>query len=286
MARQPAKTLWYDRPRYVYLEFCVEDSTDVKVIIEDQRLVFSCKNADGVEFYNEINLYARVNSKDSREKRSDRSITCFMRKWKEKVAWPRITKENIKVCVAPGSQDQPQHVCCPHTAPHGSWGPTCPQDRHRGPHVGIPTQSSQRAQPHGHCQSMDLCRPGRTQHPFPLTQAESGPAPADEGTHSPSCPAPACPVPSPEQEQSALTPQSNAWAVRTGLPGPLRAAPSLRRCSLCPQPAWLSVDFDNWRDWEGDEEVERAMVEQYAELLEKVTDKGPPPAMDDLDDDL
>ncbi|XP_059686416.1 alanyl-tRNA editing protein Aarsd1 isoform X1 [Gavia stellata] len=144
MARQPAKTLWYDRPRYVYLEFCVEDSTDVKVVIEDQRLVFSCKNADGAEFYNEINLYARVNSKDSREKRSDRSITCFMRKWKEKVAWPRITKENIK-------------------------------------------------------------------------------------------------------------------------------------------PAWLSVDFDNWRDWEGDEEVERAMVEQYAELLEKVTDKGPPPAMDDLD---
>ncbi|XP_048172315.1 alanyl-tRNA editing protein Aarsd1-like isoform X3 [Corvus hawaiiensis] len=144
MARQPAKTLWYDRPHYVYLEFCVEDSTDVKVVIEDQRLVFSCKNADGVEFYNEINLYARVNSKDSREKRSDRSITCFMRKWKEKVAWPRITKENIK-------------------------------------------------------------------------------------------------------------------------------------------PAWLSVDFDNWRDWEGDEEVERAMVEQYAEMLEKVTDKGPPPAMDDLD---
>ncbi|XP_074019183.1 putative protein PTGES3L [Numenius arquata] len=145
--RQPAKTLWYDRPRYVYLEFCVEDSRDVKVVIEDQRLVFSCKNADGMEFYNEINLYARVNSKDSREKRSDRSITCFMRKWKEKVAWPRITKENIK-------------------------------------------------------------------------------------------------------------------------------------------PAWLSVDFDNWRDWEGDEEVERAMVEQYAELLEKVTDKGPPPAMDDLDDEL
>nr|XP_014127776.2 alanyl-tRNA editing protein Aarsd1 [Zonotrichia albicollis] len=144
MARQPAKTLWYDRPRYVYLEFCVEDSTDVKVLIEDHRLEFSCKNADGVEFYNEINLYARVNSKDSREKRSDRSITCFMRKWKEKVAWPRITKENIK-------------------------------------------------------------------------------------------------------------------------------------------PAWLSVDFDNWRDWEGDEEVERAMVEQYAEMLEKVTEKGPPPAMDDLD---
>uniref|UniRef100_A0A8B9E372 Prostaglandin E synthase 3 like n=1 Tax=Anser cygnoides TaxID=8845 RepID=A0A8B9E372_ANSCY len=89
-------TLWYDRPRYVFLEFCVEDSRDVKVVIEDHRVVFSCKNADGVEFYNEINLYGRVNSKDSQDKRSDRSITCFIRKWKEKVAWPRITKENIK----------------------------------------------------------------------------------------------------------------------------------------------------------------------------------------------
>ncbi|XP_031456420.1 putative protein PTGES3L isoform X2 [Phasianus colchicus] len=112
MARQHAKTLWYDRPRYVFLEFCVEDSTDVQVIIEDHRLVFSCKNADGVEFYNEINLYARVNSKDSREKRSDRSITCFMRKWKEKVAWPRITKENIKVAWHVGGQPA---VSFPHT---------------------------------------------------------------------------------------------------------------------------------------------------------------------------
>ncbi|XP_039372342.1 putative protein PTGES3L isoform X3 [Mauremys reevesii] len=144
LPRQPAKTLWYDRPWYVFLEFCVEDSTDVKVDIDDQRVVFSCKNADGVEMYNEINLYARVNSKDSQQKRSDRSITCFIRKWKEKVAWPRLTKENIK-------------------------------------------------------------------------------------------------------------------------------------------PVWLFVDFDNWRDWEGDEEAEMAMAEQYAELLQKVTVKGTPPAMDDLD---
>uniref|UniRef100_A0A8C0E6Y4 CS domain-containing protein n=1 Tax=Bubo bubo TaxID=30461 RepID=A0A8C0E6Y4_BUBBB len=100
------------------MEFCVEDSTGVEVVFENQRVVFSCRNADGVEFYNEINLYARINSKDSREKRSDRSITCFMRKWKEKVAWPRITKENIKVCAAPGSWDQPQRVCCPQAAPH------------------------------------------------------------------------------------------------------------------------------------------------------------------------
>uniref|UniRef100_A0A4W2EC82 Prostaglandin E synthase 3 like n=1 Tax=Bos indicus x Bos taurus TaxID=30522 RepID=A0A4W2EC82_BOBOX len=105
-----------------------------------------CKNPDGVEFYNEIEFYAKVNCKDSQDKRSGRSITCFVRKWKEKVAWPRLTKEDIK-------------------------------------------------------------------------------------------------------------------------------------------PVWLSVDFDNWRDWEGEEEVELAQVEHYAELLKKVSTKGPPPAMDDLDDD-
>ncbi|XP_062030907.1 putative protein PTGES3L isoform X3 [Lepus europaeus] len=97
MARQHARTLWYDRPKYVFMEFCVEDSTDVHVLIEDHRLVFSCKNADGVELYNEIEFYAKVNCKDSQDKRSSRSITCFVRKWKEKVAWPRLTKEDIKL---------------------------------------------------------------------------------------------------------------------------------------------------------------------------------------------
>uniref|UniRef100_A2A4P4 Alanyl-tRNA editing protein Aarsd1 n=3 Tax=Mus musculus TaxID=10090 RepID=A2A4P4_MOUSE len=144
MERQPARTLWYDRPKYVFMEFCVEDSTDVSVLIEDHRVVFSCRNGDGVELYNEIEFYAKVNSKDSQDKRSGRSITCFVRKWKEKVAWPRLTKEDIK-------------------------------------------------------------------------------------------------------------------------------------------PVWLSVDFDNWRDWEGDDEVELAQVEHYAELLNKVSTKRPPPAMDDLD---
>ncbi|XP_044274582.1 putative protein PTGES3L isoform X2 [Varanus komodoensis] len=147
MVRQPAKTLWYDRPRYVFLEFCVEDSTDVKVDLDDYKVVFSCKNADGIEMYNEIQFYKRVNSKDSQNKRSGRSITLFVRKWKDKEPWPRLTKEDVK-------------------------------------------------------------------------------------------------------------------------------------------PAWLFVDFDNWRDWEGDEEVEAAMAEQYAELMQKVTTKGPPPTMDDLDDDI
>ncbi|XP_053555550.1 putative protein PTGES3L isoform X2 [Bombina bombina] len=94
--RQNAKTLWYDRPRYVFLEFCVENSRDVKVDIEDHKVIFSCINEDNIQMYNEIQLYDRVQPKDSREKRSDRSITCFLRKWKEKVAWPRLTKENHK----------------------------------------------------------------------------------------------------------------------------------------------------------------------------------------------
>ncbi|XP_034883088.1 putative protein PTGES3L isoform X4 [Mirounga leonina] len=107
LCRQHARTLWYDRPRYVFMEFCVEDSTDVRVLIEDHRIVFSCKNADGVELYNEIEFYAKVNSKDSQDKRSGRSITCFVRKWKEKVAWPRLTKEDVKLLKKVSSKRPP-----------------------------------------------------------------------------------------------------------------------------------------------------------------------------------
>uniref|UniRef100_A0A8D2AMQ1 Prostaglandin E synthase 3 like n=1 Tax=Sciurus vulgaris TaxID=55149 RepID=A0A8D2AMQ1_SCIVU len=144
--RQHARTLWYDRPKYVFMEnFLFPDPDPCSQTPTSQFHYFcSCKNGDGVELYNEIEFYAKVNSKDSQDKRSGRSITCFVRKWKEKVAWPRLTKEDIK-------------------------------------------------------------------------------------------------------------------------------------------PVWLSVDFDNWRDWEGDEEVELAHVEHYAELLKKVSTKRPPPAMDDLD---
>lgn len=33
-----------------------------------------------------------------------------------------------------------------------------------------------------------------------------------------------------------------------------------------PQPAWLSVDFDNWRDWEHEEEDGMAEYEQYMDV--------------------
>ncbi|XP_041593234.1 putative protein PTGES3L [Vulpes lagopus] len=112
-ARQHAQMLWYNRPKYVFMELCVEDSTEVHLLIKDHHIVFSCKNASGVELYNEIEFYAKVNSK----------------------------------------------------------------------------------------------------------------------------------------------------------------------------PVWLSMDFDNWRDWEEEDEVELAQVECYAELLRKVSTKRPPPGMEDLDDD-
>ena len=51
---------------------------------------------------------------DSQDKRSGRSITCFVRKWKEKVAWPRLTKEDVKVGVWKVAAFSPMcSVCVP-----------------------------------------------------------------------------------------------------------------------------------------------------------------------------
>ncbi|XP_062893083.1 putative protein PTGES3L isoform X2 [Mobula hypostoma] len=94
---QPAKTQWYDRKNYVFVEFCVEDSKDVYVKIEKFRLIFSCRTADNTKLYNNIELYSKVEPNDSRHKRSDRSITLFMRKIEGKKAWPRLTKDKTKM---------------------------------------------------------------------------------------------------------------------------------------------------------------------------------------------
>lgn len=178
-----------------------------------------------------------------------------------------------------------------------SWALTAP--RMETP-WGTPTQS-----PHEPGMPPTACQPtSALWHPCPSTWAASGSVLADAGMFSHACPAL---VVFGSSTQCSLP-------ARSGPPGPLCAAPSLKACFLCPQPAWLSVDFDNWRDWEGDEEVERAMMEEYAEvspakgglgarggrgkpgtqsahngplfpiqLLQKVTDKGPAPTMDDLD---
>lgn len=40
ISRQPATAKWYDRRDYVFIEFCVEDSKDVKVNFEKSKFGF------------------------------------------------------------------------------------------------------------------------------------------------------------------------------------------------------------------------------------------------------
>ncbi|XP_077062146.1 putative protein PTGES3L [Siphateles boraxobius] len=142
---QPARTLWYDRKKYITINFAVQNPKDVQVDIQDTKIILSCKDVDDNNIYNEIEFYDRVFKADSTEKVFDRTINILIRKVKEHVAWPRLQKDLAK-------------------------------------------------------------------------------------------------------------------------------------------PAWLLVDFDNWRDWENEEEDGMAEYEQYVDMLNDMKNKGEPPAMDDLGD--
>ncbi|MBN3323535.1 AASD1 protein, partial [Atractosteus spatula] len=142
---QPARAIWFDRAKYLFINFLVEDSKDVQVDIQENKMIFRCKSGDDTDLYNEIYFYDRIQPKDSRERKYDRTINVMLRKIKEGVAWPRLTKDSGK-------------------------------------------------------------------------------------------------------------------------------------------PSWLSVDFDNWRDWEKEEEEGMAEYEKYIDMIRGVSKGGPPPAMDDLDD--
>ncbi|XP_069041908.1 alanyl-tRNA editing protein Aarsd1 isoform X3 [Lepisosteus oculatus] len=142
---QPARAIWFDRAKYLFINFLVEDSKDVQVDIQENKMIFRCKSGDDTDLYNEIYFYDRIQPKDSRERKYDRTINVMLRKIKEGVAWPRLTKDSGK-------------------------------------------------------------------------------------------------------------------------------------------PSWLSVDFDNWRDWEKEEEEGMAEYEKYIDMIRGMSKGGPPPAMDDLDD--
>ncbi|KAI5627402.1 putative protein PTGES3L [Silurus asotus] len=144
---QPAKTVWFDRKKYVTVNFLVQKPTNVQVDIQETKIILSCKDDDDNNIYNEIEFYDRVQKNDSREKVYDRTINVLIRKIKENVAWPRLNKGTDK-------------------------------------------------------------------------------------------------------------------------------------------PAWLSVDFDNWRDWEHEEEDGQAEFEQYMDMLSDMKQKGEPPSMDDLEFDV
>ncbi|KAM9462553.1 putative protein PTGES3L isoform 1-T1 [Clarias gariepinus] len=93
---QPAKTLWYDRKKYITVNFLIQKATNVQVDIQDTKMILSCKDDDDNNIYNEIEFYDRVLRHDSREKVLDRTINVLIRKMKDNVAWPRLTKDTAK----------------------------------------------------------------------------------------------------------------------------------------------------------------------------------------------
>ncbi|XP_030631540.1 putative protein PTGES3L [Chanos chanos] len=92
----PAKTLWFDRKKYVTVNFLVQKPRDVQVDIQENKMILSCKDDDDNNIYNEIYFYDRIHKHDSRERCHDRTINVLIRKMKENVAWPRLTKDPAK----------------------------------------------------------------------------------------------------------------------------------------------------------------------------------------------
>ncbi|XP_055079348.1 prostaglandin E synthase 3 [Periophthalmus magnuspinnatus] len=93
----PAPAKWYDRRDAVFVEFCVEDSRDVKVNFEKSKLDFSCvSGTDNVKHQNEIELFGEIDPKESKHRRTDRSVLCCVRKAEPGKTWLRLTKAKAK----------------------------------------------------------------------------------------------------------------------------------------------------------------------------------------------
>ncbi|TRY60870.1 hypothetical protein DNTS_035137 [Danionella cerebrum] len=57
----PATAKWYDRRDFVFIEFLVEDSKDVKVNFEKSKFAFSClSGTDNEKYSNEIDLFETI----------------------------------------------------------------------------------------------------------------------------------------------------------------------------------------------------------------------------------
>ncbi|KAK2897413.1 hypothetical protein Q8A73_013793 [Channa argus] len=94
----PATAKWYDRRDSVFIEFCVADSKDVKVNFDKTKCAFSCLGGtDNVKHENEIDLFDAIDENESKHKRTDRSVLCYLRKAQPGKAWPRLTKEKAKL---------------------------------------------------------------------------------------------------------------------------------------------------------------------------------------------
>ncbi|CAL9703307.1 unnamed protein product [Knipowitschia caucasica] len=94
----PATAKWYDRRDSVFIEFCVADSKDVKVNFDKTKFGFGCVGGtDNVKHENQINLFEAIDENESKHKRTDRSVLCYLRKAQPGKPWPRLTKEKEKV---------------------------------------------------------------------------------------------------------------------------------------------------------------------------------------------
>jgi len=94
----PATAKWYDRRDSVFIEFCVADSKDLKVNFDKAKFEFSCiGGTDKVKHANEVDLFEAIDQKESKHKRTDRSVLCCLRKAEPGKPWPRLTKEKAKL---------------------------------------------------------------------------------------------------------------------------------------------------------------------------------------------
>ncbi|XP_032375900.1 prostaglandin E synthase 3 [Etheostoma spectabile] len=94
---QPATAKWYDRRDSVFVEFCVEDSKDVKVHFDKSKFDFSCiTGTDNIKQQNTVDLFGEIDPKGSKHRRTDRSVLCCLRKAETGKSWPRLTKDKSK----------------------------------------------------------------------------------------------------------------------------------------------------------------------------------------------
>ncbi|XP_051914905.1 prostaglandin E synthase 3 [Hippocampus zosterae] len=94
---QPATAKWYDRRDSVFIEFCVEDSKDVHVRFDKTKLDFSCASGtNNIKHQNVVELYREIDPKESKHRRTDRSVLCCLRKVETGKAWPRLTKDKTR----------------------------------------------------------------------------------------------------------------------------------------------------------------------------------------------
>ncbi|XP_029994577.1 prostaglandin E synthase 3 isoform X1 [Sphaeramia orbicularis] len=94
---QPAAAKWYDRRDSVYVEFCVEDSKNVQVTFDKSKMDFSCiTGTDNIKHQNVVELFGEIDPKESKHRRTDRSVLCCLRKAEAGKSWPRLTKDKAK----------------------------------------------------------------------------------------------------------------------------------------------------------------------------------------------